>query len=85
MFVNAEQVSGPTAELTELYESRWAAECLALGATHDELADAIERRTHDRCACVEPQLDWLRDAGFAWADCFYKQWGFAVICARRGS
>ncbi len=85
MFVNAEQVSGPTAELTELYESRWAAECLALGATQEELADAVERRTHDRCACVETQLDWLRDAGFVWADCFYRQWGFAVICARRGS
>jgi tRNA (cmo5U34)-methyltransferase len=84
IFVNAEQVAGPTAELTELYDSRWLQDCLALGASETEVAEAIERRRHDRCAPVEAQLRWLRDAGFAWADCFYKEWGFAVLCARRG-
>jgi tRNA (cmo5U34)-methyltransferase len=84
MFVNAEQVAGPTAELTQLYDARWAQDCLALGASEAEVADAIERRKHDRCATVEIQLTWLRDAGFAWADCYYKDWGLAVIGARRG-
>lgn len=84
MFVNAEQVAGPTAQLSDLYDERWAADCLALGASQSELADAIERRTHDRCAPVEPQLTWLREAGFAWADCYYKDFGLAVLCAGKG-
>lgn len=84
IFVNAEQVAGPTAELSELYDERWAADCLALGASHAEVADATERRKHDRCAPVEPQLTWLREAGFAWADCYYKDFGLAILCARKG-
>jgi tRNA (cmo5U34)-methyltransferase len=79
VFVNAEQVSAPTPELTEIYEARWADECRALGATEQELAEARERMRHDRCIDVEPQLRWLREAGFAPADCVYKHWRFAVM------
>jgi tRNA (cmo5U34)-methyltransferase len=84
MFVNAEQVAGPTAELSDLYDERWAADCLALGASQAEVAAAFERRKHDRCAPVGIQLTWLREAGFMWADCYYKDFGLAVICARKG-
>ncbi len=85
MFVNSEQVAGPTPELTLLYDERWIAMCRALGASEQEIVDALERRKHDRCATVESQLGWLREAGFAWADCYYKEWGMAVICARKGN
>jgi tRNA (cmo5U34)-methyltransferase len=84
MFVNAEQVAGPTTELSDLYDERWAADCLASGASQSEVAGAIERRRHDRCAPVEIQLTWLREAGFSWADCYYKDFGFAVLCASKG-
>lgn len=79
VFVNAEQVSAPTPELTEIYEARWADECRALGATERELAATRERMRHDRCIDVEPQLQWLREAGFNPADCVYKHWRFAVM------
>ncbi len=79
VFVNAEQVSAPTAELTDIYERRWADECRALGATARELDDARTRMRHDRCLDVEPQLHWLREAGFAPVDCVYKHWRFAVM------
>jgi tRNA (cmo5U34)-methyltransferase len=84
MFVNSEQVAGPTAEITELYDSHWVDDCLALGATQSELNDALERRKHDRCASVETQLTWLQEAGFEWADCCYKEWGLAVLAAKKG-
>ena len=84
VFVNAEQVAGPSAELSDLYDERWAADCLALGASQAEVAAAFERRKYDRCAPVGIQLTWLREAGFAWADCHYKDFGLAVICASKG-
>jgi tRNA (cmo5U34)-methyltransferase len=55
----------------------------ALGATDDEWAGAQERMRHDRCATVEQQLGWLREAGFADADCPFKDHRFAVLVARR--
>jgi tRNA (cmo5U34)-methyltransferase len=80
VFVNAEQVTAPTPELTRIYEARWDQECRANGATDQELADTYERmRRHDRCIDVEPQLAWLRAAGFAPVDCVYKHWRFAVM------
>jgi tRNA (cmo5U34)-methyltransferase len=81
VFVNAEQVSGPTTELADLYRTQWRADCHALGASSAEIDAAIERRRHDRCADVESQLQWLREAGFAAADCVFKRWELAVIVA----
>ena len=83
VFVNAEQVDGPTPELTALYAQRWAGDCRTLGASEEEIDAARERMRHDRCADVETQLAWLRDAGFAAADCTYRSWRFAVLIARR--
>jgi tRNA (cmo5U34)-methyltransferase len=79
VFVNADQVAGPTEELTAIYTATWERDCRALGATDQELDDAYERMRHDRCADVESQLTWLRSAGFTAADCVYKSWRQAVL------
>jgi tRNA (cmo5U34)-methyltransferase len=81
LFVNAEQVAGPTPELADLYRETWAEMCRELGASDSELAAAQERRRHDRCVDLETQLDWLRGRGFVTADCIYKYWEDAVIVA----
>ncbi len=83
VFANAEQVDAPTPELTAIYEQRWVDDCRALGATEAEIDGARERMRHDRCSDVDTQLGWLRDAGFATADCTYKSWRFAVLIARK--
>ncbi len=83
VFVNAEQVDAPTPELTAIYEQRWAEDCRALGAAEAEIDAARERMRHDRCADVETQLRWLREGGFATADCIYKSWRFAVLIAQK--
>ena len=79
VFVNAEQVAGPTDALTAIYTATWERDCRALGATDEELDDAHERMRHDRCADVESQLAWMREAGFTAADCVYKSWRQAVL------
>jgi tRNA (cmo5U34)-methyltransferase len=81
VFVNAEQVVGPSESVTSFYHVRWIAECRAAGATQAEIDDALTRRQHDRCADLESQLQWLQEAGFAVADCIYKSGERAVILA----
>jgi tRNA (cmo5U34)-methyltransferase len=83
VFVDAEQVAAPTAALEAVYRERHRRAAAALGATPAEWAAAEERMRHDRCATVGALLGWLRHAGFADADCLFKDGRFAVLAARR--
>jgi tRNA (cmo5U34)-methyltransferase len=83
LFVNAEQVAGPKPLFDDLY-ARWhERESRALGVSDEDWAGAEQRMEHDRTADVESHLGWLRDAGFADADCLFKDHRFAVMVARR--
>lgn len=82
IFVNAEQVLGPAPQAEERYARIWHDEIRGLGAPEDEIARAAERMAHDRCAPVEDQLRWLREAGFTDVDCSFKAWRFAVLSGR---
>ena len=84
VFVNAEQVQAPTPALQRVYVDWHRSRARAAGATADEWAAAVERMRVDRCATVEDQLSWLRAAGFADADCLFKDHRFAVLVAVRG-
>lgn len=79
VFVNAEQVRGPTEALHQDYHRRWLGAVRALGVPESELRAARERMGYDRPASVRDQLDWLRDAGFADVDCLFKHYMFAVL------
>lgn len=83
LFVNAEQVLGPDPATDRLYDHRHWAEARALGASEDEIAKARQRMAFDRCATVEEQIGWMREAGFVGVDCAFKAWRFAVISGRR--
>jgi tRNA (cmo5U34)-methyltransferase len=83
VFVNAEQVAGPTARLDAAYRAWHRERALALGASEHEWLEAEERMAYDRCASVEAQLGWLRGAGFADADCLFKDRCFAVLVGLR--
>jgi len=83
VFVNAEQVSGPTPRLTALYERWHEQQTRGAGSDDAEWQAAAERMSHDRLAGLEDQLAWLRNAGFGDVDCLFKQYRFAVIVAIR--
>jgi len=82
-FVNAEQVAGPTPALDAVYKSLWLQQVREGGATPQQIADSLYRQQDDRCASVEAQLQWMRDAGFTDADCWFKDNRFAVLAGTR--
>ena len=82
-FVNAEQVAGPTPALDAVYKSLWLQQVREGGATPDQIADSLYRQQDDRCASVEEQLHWMREAGFTDADCWFKDNRFAVLAGTR--
>jgi SAM-dependent methyltransferase len=83
LFINAEQVLGPSLVAEARNHRLWQAQCRALGVPETELSAARERMKFDRCAPVEAHLRWLAEAGFAEVDCTFKAWRFAVIIGRR--
>jgi tRNA (cmo5U34)-methyltransferase len=82
VFVNAEQIAGPSPFFDAL-NARWhEASARAAGSDDAEWAGAEERMSFDRTASVEAQLAWLREAGLD-ADCLFKHHRFAVLVGRR--
>lgn len=83
VFVNADQVAGPAPELEARYKALWLQQVRAAGATEQQIEASLYRQQEDRCASVEDQLGWLREAGFADADCWFKDNRFAVMAGTR--
>jgi tRNA (cmo5U34)-methyltransferase len=82
VFVNAEQVAGTTPALEAFNLRRHEQAARALGTDDAEWDAAVERMRHDRKVTVDRHLAWLREAGFADADCLFKDHSFAVLVAR---
>ena len=85
VFVNAEQIAGATPATDRRYHENWLRRVRELGVSEADLAAALGRMKLDRCATVEAQFAWLREAGFAEVDCPYKDGMFAVITAIEAS
>lgn len=83
VFVNAEQVAAPTAFFDDVYAAWHERSAFESGATQVEWSASHARKALDFCVSVERQLDWLRAAGFADADCLFQDHCFAVLVARR--
>ncbi|MCZ7435398.1 class I SAM-dependent methyltransferase [Micromonospora sp. WMMC241] len=83
VFVNAEQVAGPTPALDRRYDEVWTARITELGSDAEEIAASRERMRYDRPATVVDQCHWLDEAGLVDVDCFFKEWRFAVFGGRR--
>ncbi len=81
VFVNAEQVAGPTPELDAAYHQRWLTETTALGASTEAHEGAAQRMAHDLPVPVFEQCRWLEAAGFAHVDLCFKRHRFAVLAA----
>ncbi len=78
VFVNAEQVCGPTPADQARYEAVHERDARALGSDDAEWDAAVVRMSHDRCATVEDQVAWLAAAGFDAVDVDFKRFRFAV-------
>jgi tRNA (cmo5U34)-methyltransferase len=77
-FIHAELALGITPTTERRYQQHWQAHLEASGFTAEELATIRQRMACDRPAPIEHQLAWMREAGFADVDCFFKHYNFTV-------
>ncbi len=85
VFINIDQIRGPTPTLQGLYGRIWLERVRKAGATEEEVQAGIERRlAYDREATLGDQLHWLKEAGFAEVDCIYKNYLMGLFFASKG-
>ncbi len=83
IFINAEVILGETDEIEQRANQDWMAAAREAGASESDLAAAIERQRHDRCATLDAQMSWLRETGFRDVAAAYRNLIFAVYSGRK--
>jgi tRNA (cmo5U34)-methyltransferase len=84
LFINVDQVRGPTAYFQELYWTNWLDMVRERGGTEDRIRESVQRRTaYDRDALLTDQLLWLAEAGFVNVDCVCKNYFVGVFVATK--
>jgi len=83
MFINADQVRGPTTECEDMYQRYWKDKILAGTLPACEIEAAFARMKMDRPATLANNLDWLIRCGFRDVDVYYKYFTFAVMLAKK--
>ena len=84
VFINADQVLGPTPEIDKRYHEAWLRQVRERGAAEDDIAAAIERMEGDNMSTLSWQLKQLEGVGFDMVNCWYKNYGFVVYSDRKG-
>lgn len=83
VFVNADQVRGPTEEIERRYQKDWICQARKFGVSDPDLLAAMERQQADQSSTLMEQLTWLQEAGFRNVNCWYKNERFAVMAGER--
>ncbi len=83
IFVNAEVILGESDDIERRANAEWMRAARDAGATESDLAAAIERQKHDRCATLDAQMNWLRETGFREVSAAYRNLIFAVYSGRK--
>jgi len=78
IFINAEQILGPTRWHQRLYEEIHLEAARALGSSAEEIEGANQRMKHDHCTTLAKQIAWLEDLHYERAGCFFQWFRFAV-------
>lgn len=82
IFLNADQVIGPTSSIDRDYQRNWM-EKINANLSETEKEFIIERMKLDKPALLEDNLKWLADCGFKDVDVYYKYYNFCIFYGKK--
>ncbi|MNI17002.1 ubiquinone/menaquinone biosynthesis methyltransferase [compost metagenome] len=83
VFVNADQVLGPTPFLESLYTNDWKQKIEASDLSRVEIDAAYERTKLDQMGGLVSQIKAMQNIGYLDVDCVYKNYNFVVLYGRK--
>ncbi len=83
VFVNADQIIGPTPAIEQQYRQAWLMQVRELGVSDDDLQRALTRMQEDKPSPLAMQLQWLTEAGFTQVRCDLDRQMFGVFSGVR--
>ncbi|MDI6725264.1 MAG: methyltransferase domain-containing protein [Methanobacterium sp.] len=83
IFLNADQVIGPTPDVDKSYQENWMQKIEENNFTGPEKDTAMERMKFDNPATLEDNLKWLNDCGFKDVDVYYKYYNFCIFYGKK--
>lgn len=79
IFVNGEVVGGAGPTTIDAYQHWHHHSVCSRGGSHGDWEAYLKRQQADICAPLSSHLQWLTDAGFAEANCLFKQYMYGVL------
>lgn len=79
IFINADQVAGPTPWHTDVYRAMHEEQARELGTDDVEWTAALQRMSIDQYATIDWHLARFVEAGLSRCDTFFRRFGFAVM------
>ena len=79
VFINADQVIGPTPDIDKEYQRKWMEKINEFNLSDAQKETAIERMKFDKPATLENNLKWLKECGFRNVDVYYKYYNFCIF------
>lgn len=83
IFLNADQIIGPTPEVDNSYHRNWLKQIEENNFTGPEKDAVIERMKFDKPATLQNNLKWLKDCNFKEMDVYYKYYNFCVFYCKK--
>jgi len=84
VFINVDQIKGPTKYFQDLYWSHWLNHVREQDAAEELVQASIHRRLdYDQDDTLVDQLNWLSEAGYKHVDLIYKHYFVGVFYAQK--
>lgn len=80
IFLNIDQIKGESEYIQKLYWDKWLEKTRKNGGTEEQIKASIQRREdYDKDSSLFDQIKWLKEAGFSYVDCIYKNYFVGVF------
>jgi tRNA (cmo5U34)-methyltransferase len=83
VFINADQVLGPTPDNENEYQRNWMEKIEVGSLSESEKKIIYDRMQLDNPARLEDNIKWLKNSGFKNVDVYYKYYNFVVLCGNK--